>query len=91
MALTPQRAYPVPGEVWTILVEEAGAVESDRPAFVHHWPACVEYRFVGKLGMGGKVWANMGDVYVTCYPEDHTREREQIIAACNGRLAALPR
>lgn len=83
--------YPAPEAVWEILVEEAGAWADDLPQFQHHWPGCVEYRFQGRLGFGGKVWANQGQVYVTCYPEDSTREREAIILACNKRLDALPR
>lgn len=83
--------YPSPESVWQILVEEAGAWPDDITQFQYHWPECGEYRFMGKLGFGGKVWANRGDVYVTCYPEDDNRERSAIIAACNARLDGLPR
>lgn len=84
--------YPPAAAVWQVLVEECGAWNGDEHAlraFEHHWPGCVEYRFQGKLGFGGKVWANMGRVYVTCYPEDSTREREGMIAAANARLDAM--
>lgn len=81
--------YPTPEAVWQILVEEAGAWADDLPQFVHHWPDCGEYRFQGMLGFGGKVWANRGEVYVTCYPEDSNRDREAIIRVCNERLQAL--
>lgn len=83
--------YPAADAVWQVLVDEAGAWADDIGQFRHHWPDCGEYRFQGKLGFGGKVWANRDDVYVTCYPEDSTREREAMIAACNRRLEALPR
>lgn len=86
--------YPDPEAVWQILVDECGAWDRDDSAltsFKHHWPECGEYRFQGKLGFGGKVWANRGEVYVTCYSEDETRERAAMIAAANARLDALTR
>lgn len=83
--------YPPAAAVYKILAEEAGAYDDDDSlrSFEYHWPECGEYRFQGNLGFGGKVWANRGSVYVTCYPEDSNRDRETIIRACNTRLEAL--
>ena len=80
--------------LWTILVEEAGAYDTvaDRYSFATHFPQCREYRFMGKLGFGGKVWMNAnhdGDPYVNCYPEDMNPERREIIERTNKRLAEL--
>jgi hypothetical protein len=86
--------YPAASAVWEILVDECGAWNSDDSAlrdFERHWPDCREYRFQGRLGFGGKVWANVGQVYVTCYREDETPERAAMITRANVRLEALTR
>jgi hypothetical protein len=75
--------------VWDVLVAECGARESERQDFMHHWPKCVEYRFCGSLGFGGKVWSNNGRVYVSCYQEDETPERRALVDQTNARLDAL--
>jgi hypothetical protein len=88
--------------IWLILMEECGAdPDTESPfgiwqQFVHLWP-CGEFRFVGKLGHGGKVrqpmsivnrgeWTHFGQVYVDCYPEDATPERKAMIERANTRL-----
>lgn len=76
-------------EVWTILVEECGADDLTRSGFVAHWPACREYRFMGALGFGGKVWSSGGRLYVTCYYEDETPLRAQMVLRANERLSHL--
>lgn len=80
--------------IWNALVEIAGAHESGRDAFMRNWPDCREYRFQGALGFGGKVWRRYGSprssyAYVSCYPEDLTEERLQIIEAVNTRLEQI--
>lgn len=81
-------------EVYTILVNHAGALERDRDRFV----ACAmsdgqdrwtEWRFCGDLGFGGKVWRANGRIYVSCYPEDRTKKREKILDDVNARLKAI--
>lgn len=58
---------------------------------LHHFPDCIEFRFVGSLGFGGKVWSTSRDrpAYVNCYSEDETPERLKVIEQANARLAAL--
>lgn len=75
--------------IYDVLVEECGAWDSPdhREAFAVLFPGCVEYRFQGSLGFGGKVWANRGSVYVNCYLEDLTPERAEAIRRANARLA----
>ncbi|HEY9644245.1 MAG TPA: hypothetical protein V6C57_27370 [Coleofasciculaceae cyanobacterium] len=81
--MTPETA----NQIWDILVADAGANESDRDQFLAaQFVGCVEYRFCGLLGLGGKLWDNCGRVYVTCYSEDMTPEREQIIELVNEKL-----
>lgn len=82
---------PDPFAVYDVLVEECGADESDRErvAFARHWPECREYRFIGNLGFGGKVWWNARRCYVTCYPEDESPHRREHMDRANARLAAL--
>ena len=78
-------------EVWRILVEECGALDDLRPQF-DAWPDCREFRFIGALGFGGKVWSSRSGSppYVTCYREDETPERLAMLAKANERLASLP-
>lgn len=72
--------------IWDILREECGASDSARDfaSFDRAWPTCLEYRFVGHLGFGGKIWRNGGRVYVTCYREDETPEMQEIRDARNA-------
>ncbi len=81
--------------IWTLLVNEAGATEDDRPAFVGYLMEPNqfghEYRFMGSLGTGGKLYtySPRPGAYVGCYPEHRTPERSAIIAAVNLRLDEL--
>ena len=81
--------YPGAGVVWDVLVSEAGARPDQFAEFNHHWPQCREFRFMGSLGFGGKVWANDGRVYVNCYPEDANPERRATMERTNALLAQL--
>lgn len=78
-------------EVYDILVEHCAASDSldERRAFAVQWPDCVEYRFMGELGFGGKVWWSRGKCYVTTYPEARTDERDAMVAAANEALSLL--
>ncbi len=75
--------------VWDVLVETCGARPNQWSDFAHHFPQCREYRFQGDLGFGGKVWADSRRVYVTCYSEDTTAERADMIGAANSALLAV--
>lgn len=78
-------------EVADVLRDECGwrPTDNDMLGFAALWPDCGEYRFMGSLGFGGKVWSNRGRLYVTCYPEDRTPERQAAIDWANARLATL--
>ena len=71
--------------IYTLLVQEAGALESERVDFVCHRSA-TEWRFRGKLGFGGKFYNTASGMRVSCYPEDMTEERETIIKWVNALL-----
>lgn len=81
---------------YTILVEEAGANPDkyERYAFVHYVVEKHgdEYRFIGKLGFGGK-FRNNGNhddtPYIDCYPEHLTPARQTIIDNVNGKFVKL--
>ena len=79
--------------IYDVLVEECGANDTpdERDSFRRCWPACIEYRFVGELGMGGKIWASRRTqtVRVTCYAEDETPERSAAIKRANDRITEL--
>lgn len=90
-------------QVLKILIEECGhrvthnrdaecfvrAITAPRP---DGGPICMEYRFCGELGFGGK-FRNNGNCnntpYVDCYRESETPARLAMIEAANRRLAEL--
>ncbi len=85
------------GKVYDILVESAGARDDayDKRTFVHsalEWDYNFnfEYRFMGSLGGGGKIWLPLdGDPYVNCYRENETPERKSMMEETNRKLSAL--
>lgn len=83
-----------PKVIWDVLVAVCGANRDDFPGF----EACakneslpIEYRFQGKLGFGGKIWIDRNRPFgeVSCYKEDETPERLEIIENTNELLASL--
>lgn len=80
-------------DAWDILIAEAGASdkERERRQFVSYFLTAQnpEWRFMGKLGSGGKVRFNGDYLYVTCYLEQETPERLEIIEKVNEKLLAL--
>lgn len=83
--------YPDADAVYDILVSTCGAFDSpdNRKQFRCHYPDCVEYRFQGELGFGGKVWSERGLVWVTCYSEDENDTRRAMIQRANEMLGTL--
>lgn len=81
----------VANQIYDLLVEHAGASPHtyEREMFLYHQErGCTEYRFGGKLGLGGKFWSGW---YVTCYPEDEDHERKEILKRTNEALTRLRR
>ena len=81
-------------DIWNVLVERAGAPDSrdHREMFVHYAAGrseVQEYRFMGSLGMGGKVRINAERWRVDYYPEDKTDLRETFAANANHDLKEL--
>lgn len=77
--------------LYALLIEHAGANPRDLPSFMaaqfDRERPCPEYRFQGELGFGGKlIWDQARGFRVTCYPEDRTPERDQIITTTNRAL-----
>jgi hypothetical protein len=74
-----------------ILKEECGATDFMLDWFIPRLreESITEYRFQGNLGFGGKFWNANGRWYVTCYSEDETPERQEMIRKANERLADL--
>ena len=81
-------------EIYAKLMELCGAPEGARESFMHaHVSAQVatpptEFRFQGSLGFGGKFRVTRDRIYVDCYPEDRTDQRDKAIQAMNTWLAA---
>jgi hypothetical protein len=87
----------VANKIYDILCEHAGAGPAGggedhwRASFVRYategtW---TEFRFMGSLGGGGKVWNNAGRWYVSCYREDEGKRQTKIIAKTNAALDKL--
>lgn len=80
-------------DVYDILISHAGAHVAYRDHFVSAALSddrpMTEFRFQGHLGFGGKVWRYGGKLYVTCYGEDKTPKREQVILDTNAALLAI--
>lgn len=80
---------------YSILVRHAGARDDEwnRHSFIHHVTGgCMEYRFQGHLGFGGKFRnnGNNGDVpHVDCYKEHMDAKRNAVILATNAMLGEL--
>lgn len=81
--------------IYGILIRVCGAPELDREVFIlyardHDPSRTLEWRFIGSLGFGGKVWLyNRMESYVTCYPEDETPARLNAIEKANEELKSL--
>lgn len=91
-------ALPLPDarRVWAILVNHAGASDTDSNwvSFRQWFDRAIEhggdeFRFIGALGFGGKFWLHRDGCHVSCYREDLTTEREGIIAETNLALDRL--
>jgi len=78
-------------KIYDILVAEAGARESDRPSFVYqhcvYENGCMEYRFQGKLGFGGKYRSTWNGV--TYYHETETPEMVEVKAKVDKLLKEI--
>lgn len=83
--------------VWGVLVRECGAREDGRADFIASVQAhgLTEYRFMGRLGFGGKVryrrWGGTpkGWLYVDYYPEHRTDDRDGDVQRANAGLRDL--
>jgi len=75
--------------VYDQLVNIGGAYEPERDSFIYHHTeskdGCSEWRFVGKLGFGGKY--RSGSNSVDCYKEDTNPERIKIMKELNDALS----
>lgn len=83
-------------QIYAVLVEEAGAKNDpyEEAAFIRYLTTTehAEWRFVGCLGFGGKLYNNRWDgPRVGYYSEHKTPERDAVAAKCNARLKAIPR
>lgn len=86
-------------KIYDLLVEHAGAGiagSSPKETFVRFFAEpyeiypCTEWRFCGVLGFGGKFWRYDGRYFITCYPEDSTPKRGEVIAKVNELLKQFP-
>lgn len=94
----PKMTEELATELFDTLVAHAGATERWRDDFVFHQvnddEVCIEYRFQGALGFGGKFWrypsSNGQGWYVNAYHEDESRPGvREAIDATNIALKAI--
>ena len=74
-------------KIFDLLVHHCGANESLRIDFISAHTSntpCTEYRFSGALGWGGKYRSEINRA--TCYSEDETPHRIQMIHAFNNAV-----
>jgi len=75
-------------KVYDLLVSIGGASEDERGSFVYHHCeykyGCTEWRFMGKLGFGGKYRSTWNGV--TYYPEDETKNIITLKKILNEKL-----
>lgn len=79
-------------KVYDLLVNIGGAKESERIDFIYShcidtYGCCIEWRFQGKLGFGGKYKSTWNGVM--CYSEDETTKRIKVIKELNEELKKL--
>jgi hypothetical protein len=92
MGIHDQLPESVLRQIYHILMEECDAPDHwcENFVFLHRQPNFPkEYRFVGRLGFGGKFWRTDGRFYINCYTEDETPLRLEMIERVNKRLADL--
>lgn len=89
--IEPQITEQVANDLYDVLAAHAGATDYQRENFVsvQSRERCVEYRFGGALGFGGKFWRNDGRWCVNAYREDETAGRMAQINATNIALGEL--
>ncbi|MEU7170214.1 hypothetical protein ABZ949_01830 [Micromonospora tulbaghiae] len=79
--------------IYDLLIEHAGASRGARSAFINVQTSrqCDEYRFMGSLGFGGKLWIDRDGWRVSAYSEDIQRRpsMRDAIDATNAALATL--
>jgi len=75
--------------IYDILVNIGGAVEQMRDPFVsiHVEEDCLEWRFCGHLGYGGKYRSDRNKV--DCYSEDENEYRKDLIKKINNELSKV--
>lgn len=74
--------------IWAVLVAVCGADPDGLDGFVFHANMGSEYRFQGNSGFGGKVYIE-SPPRVSCYSEDESPERLEILDSANRLLAAI--
>lgn len=78
-------------KIYDVLVHDGGAVEHMRTSFIYHHSeskeGCDEWRFIGKLGFGGKYRSRYNKV--DCYSEDENPERLKLIKKINNKLSKI--
>ncbi len=78
-------------KVYDVLVTHLRADERMRDDFIYHHveskEGCHEYRFMGNLGFGGKYWSETNTV--SCYLEDETQGRKELIKIANKELSLI--
>ena len=94
MTTNPDAARAFYGAMYDVLVAYADARADSRDGFIAYMcreSGGHEWRFMGSLGMGGKLFESCGRIWVSCYSEDETPKRQATIVRVNREIDALVR
>lgn len=96
MYAVPKATFDFWDEVYDILEQECGATADEdaghgRKVFrgIMGKGDCPEFRFMGSLGFGGKLYASGRRLAVGYYSENRNDEREEMACRANQRLMQL--
>jgi hypothetical protein len=81
-------------DIYTVLVEHAGALDLEREDFLDAHMSDRpprEWRFRGALGFGGKIYDATTTHLVGCHHDDVTERRKEICSVVNEHLARISR
>lgn len=82
------------GALYDVLVAYADADHARRDDFIAYLcreSGSHEWRLMGSLGMGGKLFKSCGRIWVSCYSEDETPKRRAVVARVSREIEALVR
>jgi len=78
-------------QIFAVLVNRCDCDRDHGPALIRYLLENKngEYRFQGNLGFGGKLYFNNDKCYVSCYSNDESPKRLEIIRVVNEEISKI--